>query len=301
MAAVRATPAEPRLEMPARRPVRVAAVPQIQRKLALVIGVDNYADDRIPKLDNAVNDATTVGQVFEKSLGYQTLVVRDGSKQAILAAFNQLAALVSPSDSVVIYYAGHGELVEKTGTQGIELVMWLAARGALGNGLRLHIGIGIRALDVGPVRFGKVMLGPAMTIGDRCDRRRHDEPLDAGFLCKAQCPKRPFPRRDDEFVLMLRRVGRDGRCDMRDMSAASHRLGPAIVAHQVGRKEFEPAVVDIEPGAHVSFAREIADAGVDLPIFGNELPDEEAGDVTAPARYENLTRHGALLVDMSQI
>jgi filamentous hemagglutinin family protein len=115
VAAARATPAVPRLELPARRPVRVAAVPQIQRKLALVIGVDNYADDRIPKLDNAINDATTVGQVFEKSLGYQTLVVRDGSKQAILAAFNQLAAVVSPSDSVVIYYAGHGELVEKTG------------------------------------------------------------------------------------------------------------------------------------------------------------------------------------------
>jgi hypothetical protein len=53
--------------------------------------------------------------VLEKSLGYQTVVVRNGSKQAILAAFNQLAAVVSPSDSVVIYYAGHGELVEKTG------------------------------------------------------------------------------------------------------------------------------------------------------------------------------------------
>ena len=115
VASARATPAEPRLELPPRRPVRVAAVPQIQRKLALVIGVDNYVDGRIPKLDNAVNDATTVGQVFEKSLGYQTLVVRDGSKQAILAAFNQLAAQVGPSDSVVIYYAGHGELVEKTG------------------------------------------------------------------------------------------------------------------------------------------------------------------------------------------
>ena len=90
-------------------------MPQIQRKLALVIGIDNYADGRIPKLDNAASDAVAVGQVLENSLGYQTIVVRDGSKQTIIAAFNLLAAQVSPNDSVVIYYAGHGELLEKTG------------------------------------------------------------------------------------------------------------------------------------------------------------------------------------------
>jgi len=90
-------------------------VPQIQRKLALVIGTDDYADTRIPKLDNAVSDAVAVGEVLEKSLGYQTVVVRNGSKQAIVSAFNLLAAQVSPQDSVIIYYAGHGELIESSG------------------------------------------------------------------------------------------------------------------------------------------------------------------------------------------
>ena len=53
--------------------------------------------------------------MLEDKLGYQTLVVRNGSKADILRAFNQLAAAVDPSDSVAIYYAGHGELVDKLG------------------------------------------------------------------------------------------------------------------------------------------------------------------------------------------
>ncbi|MFO1330022.1 MAG: caspase family protein [Rubrivivax sp.] len=101
--------------LPAARAVRTAAVPQIQRKWALLIGTDVYADNRIPQLDNAVADVEAVARVLEGTLGYQTIVVRNGSKSAILRAFNQLAAAAGPTDSVAIYYAGHGELVDKIG------------------------------------------------------------------------------------------------------------------------------------------------------------------------------------------
>jgi filamentous hemagglutinin family protein len=101
--------------LPVARAVRTASLPQIQRKWALLIGTDVYQDTRIPQLDNAVADVDAVAKVLEDRLGYQTLVVRNGSKAAILKAFNQLAAAVDPSDSVAIYYAGHGELVEKLG------------------------------------------------------------------------------------------------------------------------------------------------------------------------------------------
>ena len=112
-AAPRAQPAAPTLRLPAARAVRTAALPQIQRKWALLIGTDVYADVKIPQLDNAVSDVNAVARVLEDKLGYQTLVVRNGSKAEILRAFNQLAAVVSPADSVAIYYAGHGELIEK--------------------------------------------------------------------------------------------------------------------------------------------------------------------------------------------
>jgi filamentous hemagglutinin family protein len=103
------------LRLPPLRSVKTAALPQIQRKWALLIGTDVYRDTKIPQLDNAVADVEAVAGVLEDKLGYQTLMVRNGSKAAILRAFNELAAAVSPSDSVAIYYAGHGELVEKIG------------------------------------------------------------------------------------------------------------------------------------------------------------------------------------------
>ena len=97
------------------RKVRAAALPQIQRKFAVLIGNDRYDDPRMPQLDNAVRDARAVASVLETTLGYETLVVENASKQKMVATLNRLAAIVNPSDSVVIYYAGHGELVPGTG------------------------------------------------------------------------------------------------------------------------------------------------------------------------------------------
>ena len=97
-----------------RRKVRTAALPQIERKVALVIGVSQYRDTAIPSLGNAVKDAKAVSEVFERKLGYETVMLQDASKASVVAALNQLALELKPSDSLVIYYAGHGELVEAT-------------------------------------------------------------------------------------------------------------------------------------------------------------------------------------------
>ncbi len=92
-----------------------AAVPQIQRKIAVLIGVDSYLDARIPQLANAGKDARAVASTLAQSLGYETVVLENPGKATIFRALNQLAAQVGPNDSVVVYYAGHGERVEKTG------------------------------------------------------------------------------------------------------------------------------------------------------------------------------------------
>ncbi|TDP63543.1 YDG domain-containing protein, partial [Roseateles toxinivorans] len=98
-----------------KRKVKAAALPQIERKVAVVIGIDNYQDKSIPQLGNAVKDAQTVGSLFDGALGYETVVIPNASKQAVVSALNKLALELGPKDSVVIYYAGHGELVESTG------------------------------------------------------------------------------------------------------------------------------------------------------------------------------------------
>ena len=108
-------PADLEVNLPSRRSVTRAAVPQIQRKIAVVIGIDRYQDERIPKLGNAVADARAIGDTLTRSLGYETVVLENAGRATIFRTLNQLAAQVGPSDSVVLYYAGHGERVEKTG------------------------------------------------------------------------------------------------------------------------------------------------------------------------------------------
>ncbi|MFY7950228.1 MAG: caspase family protein, partial [Gemmatimonas sp.] len=97
-----------------RRRVRSAALPQIERKVALVIGVDRYNDPAIPTLANAVRDARAIGRIFESDLGYETVVLENANRAAVVGALNRLALELRPQDSVVVYYAGHGELVQST-------------------------------------------------------------------------------------------------------------------------------------------------------------------------------------------
>jgi filamentous hemagglutinin family protein len=101
--------------MPSLRPVRAAALPQIQRKIAVLVGLDNYVDERIPLLENAGRDVEAVARVLETQLGYQTVVVRDASREAIVGVLNRLALTARAHDSVIVYYAGHGTVVDATG------------------------------------------------------------------------------------------------------------------------------------------------------------------------------------------
>jgi uncharacterized caspase-like protein len=94
--------------------IKTAALPQIRRKLAVVIGVDRYADPSMPPLANAVRDARAMASLFENTLGYETLLLENASKSAVVSALNKLALLLGPNDSAVIYYAGHGYLLEST-------------------------------------------------------------------------------------------------------------------------------------------------------------------------------------------
>ena len=115
--AIRIQPMPPDLaiNLPQRQAVARAAVPQIQRKIAVLIGIDRYQDERIPQLGNAVADARAVARTLTERLGYETVVLENPGKATIFRTLNQLAGQVGPNDSVVLYYAGHGERVEKTG------------------------------------------------------------------------------------------------------------------------------------------------------------------------------------------
>jgi len=79
----------------------------------LVIGIDNYL--RWPKLRTAVNDAKVLRDVltsryyFDKDHLYE-LYDADATRSNILNTLRNLAKQVKPEDSLLIYYASHGNL-----------------------------------------------------------------------------------------------------------------------------------------------------------------------------------------------
>jgi hypothetical protein len=89
--------------------------PRAARRLAVLFGLDRYQDKRIPQLVNAVSDANAVGEVLTQHLGYETRVVRNASKAEMLAQLNRLVEEATVDDSVMVYFAGHGETVDSTG------------------------------------------------------------------------------------------------------------------------------------------------------------------------------------------
>jgi len=107
---------------PGQRRVLQAELPGIQRKLALLIGVNKYDDSRVPELTGAVPDVRAVRALLEGRLGYETTVLENPRREDMLRAFNRLALQALTGDSVIVYYAGHGVVVP---IDGVETGFWL--------------------------------------------------------------------------------------------------------------------------------------------------------------------------------
>ena len=79
---------------------------------ALLIGVDTYNDREIPNLKTAVNDARSIARVLRESYGFKTrlLLNEQVTRESLYKNLRKLAAESRPEDSILIYYAGHGDL-----------------------------------------------------------------------------------------------------------------------------------------------------------------------------------------------
>lgn len=94
---------------------RMASLPQIKRKFVVLFGLDQYADQSIPSLVNAISDAEGVGKLFADKLGYEIRVVKNATRADMIRTLNQLSIEMGSDDSVAIYYAGHGYMNKKSG------------------------------------------------------------------------------------------------------------------------------------------------------------------------------------------
>jgi hypothetical protein len=116
-------------QLPAPRIPTVSFLPQIQRKIAIVLAINNYKDKAIPQLESAVPDGEAVGKLMQDRMGYDVRVVRDAGKADIIKSLNSVAREVGPNDSVTVYYAGHGYQMDgKSGGAGEGY--WIPADGS---------------------------------------------------------------------------------------------------------------------------------------------------------------------------
>lgn len=89
------------------------ALPATRRRLAVLFGNNAYATP-IPTLNTPIGDVEKVAEVLQRQFGYETRIMRDAGKAEIIQALNRVAEEAGPDDSVLIFYAGHGYLMEET-------------------------------------------------------------------------------------------------------------------------------------------------------------------------------------------
>ena len=95
-------------------------------RYALVIGNEDYiADDVFPDLSTPHEDAEAVANLLSGKFGFKTeievsgtrhpLVLKDAGRDDINKALTLLRRGLTKHDVLMIYYAGHGEIIEETG------------------------------------------------------------------------------------------------------------------------------------------------------------------------------------------
>ena len=92
-----------------------------KKQYAIVVGIDKYNNANIESLNNAVNDAKAIADMFE-FMGYEviSLLNAEATKANILKALRSVKDKATEKDSFVFYFAGHGQAIsdeigDKTG------------------------------------------------------------------------------------------------------------------------------------------------------------------------------------------
>ncbi|MBI5194465.1 MAG: caspase family protein [Nitrospirae bacterium] len=74
---------------------------------ALIIGNNDYKYQ--PKLKTPISDARSVEKILKEMYGFNTRLLMNATRKEILGSMNELRKGLGENDSLLIYYAGHGE------------------------------------------------------------------------------------------------------------------------------------------------------------------------------------------------
>jgi uncharacterized caspase-like protein len=105
-------------------PSQIAGRP-VERRVALLIGNERYPLP-IPPLQTPIRDTEQVADILRQRLGFEVRLLKNASKADIVRAVAALARETSPADAVLVYYAGHGYLMDDT-----EMGYWIPSDGSV--------------------------------------------------------------------------------------------------------------------------------------------------------------------------
>lgn len=94
-------------------PVAAPVEKTLRRKIAVLFGINSYKDP-IPELGTPVADVEGIAEALRKHYGYETRILRNVGKKEIIQTLNEIAAEAKADDSVLLFYAGHGYLMDDT-------------------------------------------------------------------------------------------------------------------------------------------------------------------------------------------
>jgi hypothetical protein len=94
-------------------PVPAAIAPPERRRLAILFGNNDYKPP-IPELETPIADVEKIAETLRSRFGYDARVIKNVSKAQIIEALNDVAVKAREDDSVLLFYAGHGYLMEDT-------------------------------------------------------------------------------------------------------------------------------------------------------------------------------------------
>jgi tRNA A-37 threonylcarbamoyl transferase component Bud32 len=83
------------------------------RYYAVVVGESQY--ERLETLPTAVNDARAVAQLLRGRYGFDVTLLENAKGQQILDALKATTAKMSEADNLLVFYAGHGKLLNEKG------------------------------------------------------------------------------------------------------------------------------------------------------------------------------------------
>lgn len=82
------------------------------RYYALIIGVDTYGDRQLARLKSPVEDAKALAALLKSRYDFQVELLTNPTRYQIMTALNAYHSKLNENDNFLLYFAGHGTLIE---------------------------------------------------------------------------------------------------------------------------------------------------------------------------------------------